>query len=58
MKLTKKIVAALLAILTVVAVFPAGIASATTVNSYTYNYDYWGIEYESPDAYKPTAYID
>lgn len=58
MKLTKKIVAALLAILTVVAVFPAGVASATTVNSYTYNYDYWGIEYESPDAYQPTAYID
>lgn len=58
MKLTKKLAAALLAVMTVIAVCPAGVASATTVNSYTYNYDYWGLEYESPDAYQPTDYID
>ena len=58
MKLTKKIATALLAVMTVIAVCPAGVANATTVNSYTYNYDYWGLEYESPDAYQPVSYTD
>lgn len=58
MKLKRKIATALLAVMAVIAVAPAGVASATEVNTYTYNYDYWGIEYESPDAYQPVSYID
>lgn len=58
MKLRKKFAAALLAMATVIAVCPAGVANATTVNTYTYNYDYWGLEYESPDAYQPMSYTD
>lgn len=57
MKRKSKIAAALLCIATVVALCPVGVASATEVNTYTYNYDYWGIEYESPDAYSATDYI-
>ena len=57
MKLTKKLAAALLAVMTVVAVCPMGTAEAAQVNTYTYNYDYWGTEYESPDAYKPVSYV-
>ena len=58
MKLKRKIATALLAVMAVIAVCPAGVANATEVNTYTYNYDYWGIEYESPDAYQPVSYID
>ena len=58
MKLKRKFAAALLAVATIVAVCPAGVANATEVNSYTYNYDYWGLEYESPDAYQPLSYTD
>lgn len=58
MKLKRKIAAALLGAMTVLTVFPAGVANATEVNSYTYNYDYWGLEYESPDAYQPMSYIN
>jgi len=58
MKLKRKIATALLAVMAVVAVAPAGVASATEVNTYTYNYDYWGIEYESPDAYQPVSFTD
>ncbi len=58
MKLKRKFAAALLAVATIVAVCPAGVANATEVNSYTYNYDYWGLEYESPDAYRPVSYTD
>ncbi len=58
MKLKRKIATALLTVMAVVAVCPVGVANATEVNSYTYNYDYWGIEYESPDAYQPTSYTD
>ena len=58
MKLKRKIAAALLGVMAVVTVFPAGGANATEVNSYTYNYDYWGLEYESPDAYNPVSYTD
>jgi len=58
MKLKRKIAAALLGAMAVITVFPAGVANATEVNSYTYNYDYWGLEYESPDAYQPMSYTD
>ena len=58
MKLKRKIATALLGVMAVIAVCPAGVANATKVNTYTYNYDYWGIEYESPDAYKPVSYTD
>ncbi len=58
MKLKNKIAAALLAVATVVAACPMSTANATEVNTYTYNYDYWGIEYESPDAYQPVSYTD
>jgi len=58
MKLKRKIAAALLGVMAVVTVFPAGVANATEVNSYTYNYDYWELEYESPDAYQPVSYTD
>jgi len=58
MKLKRKIATALLGVMAVIAVCPAGVASATEVNTYTYNYDYWGIEYESPDAYQPVSYTD
>lgn len=57
MKLRKKIVAALLGAVTVLSICPTGVAQATEVNTYTYNYDFWGIEYESPDAYKPTTFV-
>ena len=58
MKLKRKIAAALLGVMAFIAVCPAGVANATEVNTYTYNYDYWGLEYESPDAYKPLSYTD
>lgn len=58
MKLKKTVAAALLGALAVLTVCPAGVANATVVNSYTYNYDYWETEYESPDAYEPVAFID
>lgn len=58
MKLKRKIAAALLGAMAVITVCPTTVANATEVNTYTYNYDYWGAEYESPDAYKPVAYID
>ncbi len=58
MKLRKRIAAALLGVMTVISAFPAGVANATTVNTYTYNYDYWGLEYESPDAYKPISFTN
>ena len=58
MKLKRKIAAALLGVMVAVTAFPAGVANATEVNSYTYNYDYWGLEYESPDAYQPVSYTD
>lgn len=58
MKLNKKVAAALLGVMAVLAVGPAGVANAAEVNTYTYNYDYWGMEYESPDAYKPVSYTD
>lgn len=58
MKLKKIVAAALLAALAVLTVCPSGVANATVVNSYTYNYDYWETEYESPDTYEPVAYID
>ncbi len=58
MKLKRKVAAALLAVVTLLSICPAKVANATEVNTYTYNYDYWGIEYESPDAYTPVAYID
>lgn len=57
MKLKRKIAAALLGVATVLSICPTGVAHATEVNSYTYNYDFWEIEYESPDAYQPTAFI-
>lgn len=57
MKLKKMLAAALLGAMAVLTVCPAGEAKATTVNSYTYNYDYWETEYESPDAYEPTMFI-
>ncbi|MBQ9768333.1 MAG: hypothetical protein IJW37_09555 [Lachnospiraceae bacterium] len=57
MKLGKKIAAALLGVATMLSICPTGVAHATEVNTYTYNYDFWGIEYESPDAYKPTTFI-
>lgn len=57
MKLKNRIAAALLCAATVVAFCPAGVANATEVNTYTYNYDYWGIEYESPDVYEASDYI-
>ena len=53
MKLKRRIAAALLAVTAIVAACPAGVANATEVNTYTYNYDVWGLEYESPDAYQP-----
>lgn len=56
MKLKRKIAAALLGAMTVLTVFPASVANATEVNTYTYNYDYWYLEYESPDAYQPMSY--
>ena len=37
MKLKRKIAAALLGVMTVVTAFPAGVANATNVNTYTYN---------------------
>ena len=58
MKLKRKIAAALLGVMVVITACPAGVASATEVNTYTYNYDYWGLEYESPDAYQPVSYTD
>lgn len=58
MKRFSKVVAALLGAAFMVALCPAGVANATEVNTYTYNYDYWGIEYESPDAYEPVSYTD
>lgn len=58
MKLKRKIASALLAVMAVVAICPAGVANATKLNTYTYNYDYWGAEYESPDAYQPVSYTD
>lgn len=57
MKLKSKIAAALLGVMAVLTLCPAGVAEATEVNTYTYNYDWWGIEYESPDAYTPTDFI-
>lgn len=58
MKLKRKVATALLVALTILSICPAKVASATEVNSYTYNYDFWGIEYESPDAYTPVSYVD
>lgn len=58
MKLNRKVAAALLGVMAVLAASPAGVAHATKVNTYTYNYDYWGMEYESPDAYKPVSFTD
>ncbi len=58
MKLKRKIAAALLGVMTVLTAIPADVANATEVNSYTYNYDYWYLEYESPDAYQPMSYTD
>lgn len=58
MRFLKKFAAALLGAAMVVAICPTGIASAATINTYTYNYDYWGIEYESPDAYTPLNFTD
>ena len=58
MKLKKIMAAALLAVMAVVTAYPTGVAEAAEINSYTYNYDYWDTEYESPDAYQPTDYID
>lgn len=58
MKLKKLMAAALLAVMAVVTAYPTGVAEAAEVNSYTYNYDYWGTEYESPDAYQATTYTD
>jgi len=57
MRLGKKIAAALLGAVTLLGSCPTGVAHAAEVNSYTYNYDFWEIEYESPDAYKPTEFI-
>lgn len=56
MKLGKKLAAALLGAATVLSMCPTGVAHATEVNTYTYNYDFWGIEYESPDAYSPVSF--
>lgn len=56
MKLKRKIAVALLCMTVVLTLCPAGIAEATEINTYTYNYDYWGLEYESPDAYRPTTF--
>ena len=58
MRFMKKFAAALLGAAMVVAVCPSGIANATEINTYTYNYDYWGIEYESPDAYTPISFTE
>lgn len=58
MKFKRKLAAALLGAMVVVTACPTAVANATEVNTYTYNYDYWGAEYESPDAYKPVDYID
>lgn len=58
MKLKKFMAAVLLAVMAVVTAYPTGVAEAAEINSYTYNYDYWDTEYESPDAYQPTDYID
>lgn len=57
MKLKRKIAVALLCMTVVLTFCPAGVAEATEINSYTYNYDYWGLEYESPDAYRPTTFV-
>ena len=58
MRFMKKFAAALLGAAMVVAVCPTGVANATEINTYTYNYDYWGIEYESPDAYTPLSFTE
>ncbi len=58
MKLKRKIAAALLGAMVVITACPTGVANAAEVNTYTYNYDYWGLEYESPDAYQPVSYTD
>mgnify|MGYP003290333769 CR=1 FL=1 len=58
MRLAKKVAAALLCAATVLSVSPTFEAKAAKINSYTYNYDYWGHEYESPDVYKPIEFID
>lgn len=52
MRILKKVAAALLGAAMVVAICPANVAKAAQINTYTYNYDYWGTEYESPDAYE------
>lgn len=57
MKLKRKIAVALLCMTVIFTLCPAGIAEAAEVNTYTYNYDYWGLEYESPDAYRPTSLV-
>lgn len=57
MRLKRKVATALLGVMAVLAVAPAGVAHATKVNTYTYNYDYWGMEYESADAYKPVSFV-
>lgn len=54
MKKSKKILACLLLLITVLV--PTQIASAEPSN-YTYNYDFYGVEYESPDAYTPEAQL-
>ena len=58
MKLKRKVAATLLGVMAVLTICPAGVANATEVNTYTYNYDYWGCEYESPDAYTPVSFTD
>lgn len=57
MKLKRKFAAALLCIMAVFTIYPAGVAEATEVSTYTYNYDIWENECESPDAYTPTHFI-
>ncbi|HWT26445.1 MAG TPA: hypothetical protein VN131_00765, partial [Mobilitalea sp.] len=52
MRKSKKIIACLVTLITVLV--PATSAFADT-NFYTYNYDYFGVQYESPDAYSPEA---
>lgn len=58
MRILKKITAALLGAALVMAICPARMAKAGQINTYTYNYDYWGIEYESPDAYSAYSFCD
>lgn len=59
MRLVKKVAAALLSVALVLSVCPAKTANAfgSKMNTYTYNYDYWGHEYESPDAYRAVSFI-